>query len=111
MTIVCLAFVGKTNEPVYVQTTDSDDSESLQLHSIGSFLLLLSPFIFLFVVHCALDIIDEKRGKKTPTSPSSTEMYLGQLYSVEDYRVYVLPLRDNANLTNLCLGLVTVPTP
>lgn len=35
MPIVCLAFVGKTNEPMYVHTADSDDADSLQLHSIG----------------------------------------------------------------------------
>mmetsp|Transcript_16073 Transcript_16073/g.16812 ORF Transcript_16073/g.16812 Transcript_16073/m.16812 type:complete len:149 (+) Transcript_16073:40-486(+) len=73
MQIVCLAYVGKTNEPIFVYTTDSDDSESLQLHSI---------------VHCALDIVDEKRGKRTSTTLPSTDMYLGQLYSVEDYRVF-----------------------
>lgn len=50
----------------------------------------LLSIISIFLVHCALDIIDEKRGKKvtTTTAPISTDMYLGQLYAVEDYRVY-----------------------
>lgn len=70
MSISCLAFIGKSNEPMFVYT-DSDDSESLQLHSI---------------VHCALDILEERKGKKTSTS-SSTDMFLGQLYAIEDFRV------------------------
>jgi hypothetical protein len=72
MTISCLAFIGKSNEPMFVYT-DSDDSESLQLHSI---------------VHCALDILEERKGKKTSnTTTSPTYMFLGQLYAVEDFRV------------------------
>jgi hypothetical protein len=76
MTISCLAFIGKSNEPMFVHT-DSDDSESLQLHSI---------------VHSALDILEERKGKKAaPVSSSSSSptdtMFLGQLYAIEDYRV------------------------
>ena len=55
--------------------TDCDDSESLQLHSIA---------------HCALDILEERKGKKAPNnagSSSSSDMFLGQLYAIEDFRV------------------------
>lgn len=66
-----MAFIGKSNEPMFVYT-DSDDAESLQLHSI---------------VHCALDILEEKKGKKTSGNSSSSEMFVGQLYAIEDFRV------------------------
>ena len=51
------------------------ESENLQLHSI---------------IHCALDNIDEKKGKKTSTSSAANnaDMYFSQLYCVEDYRVF-----------------------
>jgi hypothetical protein len=52
-----------------------------------SLLRISSSYLTVSPVHCALDIIDEKRGKKASSGPSSTDMYLGQLYSVEDYRV------------------------
>mmetsp|Transcript_13322 Transcript_13322/g.21824 ORF Transcript_13322/g.21824 Transcript_13322/m.21824 type:complete len:152 (-) Transcript_13322:170-625(-) len=75
MSISCLAFIGKSNEPMFVYT-DSDDSDSLQLHMHS-------------IVHCALDILEERKGKKTSnTSSSSTEMFLGQLYAIEDFRVF-----------------------
>lgn len=48
MPIVCLTVVGKSNEPLFIYT-EADESGTLQLHSI---------------VHCSLDIVEERRGKR-----------------------------------------------
>lgn len=48
MTVYCIAFVGKNNEPIFV-AANVEESEALQLQ---------------YIAHSALDIIDEKRGKR-----------------------------------------------
>ena len=49
MTVYCVAFVGKNNEPIFV-SSNVEESEALQLQ---------------YIAHSALDVIDEKRGKKS----------------------------------------------
>mmetsp|Transcript_17897 Transcript_17897/g.17966 ORF Transcript_17897/g.17966 Transcript_17897/m.17966 type:complete len:143 (-) Transcript_17897:100-528(-) len=67
-----LAIIGKLNEPLFLHTSRAvSDAESLE---------------FQYLMHNALDIIEEKRGKKSSTS--SLDMYFGQLYPVEDYRIF-----------------------
>lgn len=54
MPIVCLSFVGKTNEPMFVHTNDGvDESESLQVGLVSfliSVILTFYSFIALFTV-------------------------------------------------------------
>ncbi|EAL61148.1 hypothetical protein ACTFIW_007027 [Dictyostelium discoideum] len=70
--IVCVAIVGKGNNPLFIQDFSSSitDENKLKLH---------------YIVHCSLDIIEDKPGsnKKLPS-----DMYLGLLYPTEDYKVY-----------------------
>jgi len=71
MKIVCVAVVGKANNPLYIKTFDPT-VEGLKFH---------------YIVHTSLDIVEEKvlpanGGKK------STDLYLGMLCPTEDYKVY-----------------------
>ncbi|EFA80661.1 trafficking protein particle complex subunit 2-like protein [Heterostelium album PN500] len=68
--IVCVAVVGKANDPLYFQDFSGGTEENrLKLH---------------YIVHCSLDIIEDKPGVKKV----SNDMYLGLLYPTEDYKVY-----------------------
>eukprot|EP00899_Mesostigma_viride_P016502 jgi/Mesvir1/24853/Mv22089-RA.1 len=70
--IVCVAVVGPANNPLYLKTfTDGDESETLKFH---------------YIVHCSLDVVDEKAV--LPKKGGSTDTYLGLLYPTEDYKVY-----------------------
>lgn len=71
MTIFCVALVGKNNEPLYYFSKE-DTAESLHLQMI---------------VHSCLDVIEERRKKATQTS-AAFDMYLGQLFPIEDYRTF-----------------------
>eukprot|EP01132_Coremiostelium_polycephalum_P000526 gene526-664_t len=70
--IVCVSIVGKGNNPLFIQDYSSGLSEEnkLKLH---------------YIVHCSLDIIEEKPGS---TKKQVGDMYLGLLYLTEDYKVY-----------------------
>ncbi|CAI5487580.1 unnamed protein product [Closterium sp. Naga37s-1] len=68
--IVCVGIVGQANNPLYLQ----------------SFLEADDPLKFHFIVHCSLDVIDERVS--TPRRGGANEPYLGLLYPTEDYRVY-----------------------
>eukprot|EP00249_Psilotum_nudum_P002501 c15571_g1_i1 orf=124-597(+) len=70
--IVCAAVVGQHNNPLYIQSfTDGDDA--LKFH---------------YIVHCSLDVIDEKVNNPKRTGAALNETFLGLLYPTEDYRVY-----------------------
>lgn len=71
MTIFCVAYVGKANEPLYYYCKE-DTSEYLHLQMI---------------VHGCLDIVEERK-KRAVLSTASFEMYLGQLFPIEDYRTF-----------------------
>ncbi|CAI5515281.1 unnamed protein product [Closterium sp. Naga37s-1] len=68
--IVCVGIVGQANNPLYLQ----------------SFLEADDPLKFHFIVHCSLDVIDERVS--TPRRGGANEPYLGLLYPTEDFRVY-----------------------
>eukprot|EP01041_Mallomonas_annulata_P012757 gene12757-26869_t len=69
-----LAIIGKLNEPLFLYSTPRNENiESDYLH-------------MQYLLHNALDVIEERRGKRSPTS--ILDMYLGQLYPVEDYRIF-----------------------
>jgi|LauGreDrversion2_3_1035106.scaffolds.fasta_scaffold29998_1 trafficking protein particle complex subunit 2 len=79
MSIVAFGIIGKHNEPLYIRihslSTDdvNADSESLCLQSI---------------IFTSLDVIEEKRGKKQVPSAIIGDNFLGQLFVIEDYRIY-----------------------
>ncbi|KYQ92354.1 trafficking protein particle complex subunit 2-like protein [Tieghemostelium lacteum] len=70
--VVCVAIIGKGNNPLFIQefATGLTDENKLKLH---------------YIVHCSLDIIEDKPGN---TKKLSSELYLGLLYPTEDYKVY-----------------------
>jgi hypothetical protein len=77
--ITAISFIGKSNEPQFFFTEEQDASEVLNLQMI---------------VYGALDAVTEKRKKpssaaanaSTSTAPES--LYLGNLYCIDDYKVY-----------------------
>ncbi|KAL8540062.1 hypothetical protein ACS0TY_001594 [Phlomoides rotata] len=85
--IVCLAVVGHQNNPLYIQSfTESDDA--LKLHHI---------------VHCSLDVVDERVNNPKKASPTINEAFLGLLYPTENYKVY-------GYLTNTKVKFILVTT-
>ncbi|KAG6478309.1 trafficking protein particle complex subunit 2-like protein [Zingiber officinale] len=70
--IACVAVVGHQNNPLYLQSfTGADDA--LKLHHI---------------VHCSLDVIDERVNNPKRSVITLNESYLGLLYPTESYKVY-----------------------
>ncbi|GAM21539.1 hypothetical protein SAMD00019534_047140 [Acytostelium subglobosum LB1] len=68
--IVFVAIVGKDNDPLFIHDySGGSEDNKLKLH---------------YIVHCALDIIEDKPGTKR----ISNEMYLGLLYPTDEYKVY-----------------------
>ncbi|CAM9975519.1 unnamed protein product [Ascophyllum nodosum] len=79
--IVCIAVVGRKNEPLFLRTyTDADGEEEEEdathrLHNI---------------VHSSLDVVGDKKAKKRPSGVTDalTDMFLGHLCPIDEYRVY-----------------------
>ncbi|KAJ8498010.1 hypothetical protein OPV22_008562 [Ensete ventricosum] len=70
--IVCVAVIGHQNNPLYLQSfTEADDA--LKLHHI---------------VHCSLDVVDERVNNPKKSGPTLNETFLGMLYPTENYKVY-----------------------
>ncbi|XP_011046663.1 PREDICTED: trafficking protein particle complex subunit 2-like protein isoform X2 [Populus euphratica] len=69
--IVCVAIFGRQNNPLYIQSfTEADDV--LELHHI---------------VHCSLDVVDERVNNLKKSGPMLNETFLGLLYPTEIYKV------------------------
>ncbi|RDY14022.1 Trafficking protein particle complex subunit 2-like protein, partial [Mucuna pruriens] len=85
--IVCVAVVGHQNNPLYIQSfTEADDA--LKLHHI---------------VHCSLDVVDERVNNPKKSGPMLNETFLGLLYPIENYKVY-------GYLTNTKVKFILVTT-
>ncbi|KAL2254896.1 UNVERIFIED_CONTAM: Trafficking protein particle complex subunit 2-like protein [Sesamum indicum] len=85
--IVCIAVVGHQNNPLYIQSfTEADDA--LKLHHI---------------VHCSLDVVDERVNNPKKSGPTLNETFLGLLYPTENYKVY-------GYLTNTKVKFILVTT-
>eukprot|EP01114_Cavostelium_apophysatum_P006749 TRINITY_DN18200_c0_g1_i1.p1 TRINITY_DN18200_c0_g1~~TRINITY_DN18200_c0_g1_i1.p1 ORF type:complete len:157 (-),score=15.79 TRINITY_DN18200_c0_g1_i1:48-497(-) len=78
MKIACVAVVGKQNNPLYIRSFDP----------------LVEGLKFHYVVHTALDVIEDRDSAPPPTptpnapKPKGNDMYMGLLCPTEDYRVY-----------------------
>lgn len=64
---VCVAIIGKNNAPRFFSCLDSDNELELQ-----------------YEVHAALDVVEERLS----AVKDSKELYLGQLYSTETYKIF-----------------------
>lgn len=91
MVIHCLAFVGKQNEPLFVHVDPTTMASDSTATSTTTTMYLES------IIHASLDIIEERRQRKQPANAagssggggsSASEMFMGQLFVVEDYRVF-----------------------
>eukprot|EP01104_Vermistella_antarctica_P019145 TRINITY_DN7364_c0_g1_i1.p1 TRINITY_DN7364_c0_g1~~TRINITY_DN7364_c0_g1_i1.p1 ORF type:complete len:142 (-),score=34.53 TRINITY_DN7364_c0_g1_i1:27-452(-) len=69
--IACVAVVGRGNNPLYIRSFSSQTDE-LKFH---------------YIVHTALDIIEDAKTLKLKDG-SSPECFLGLLYPTEDFKVY-----------------------
>jgi len=79
--IVCAAVIGPANNPLHLQTFVSD----------------VDPLRFHFIVHCALDVVDERLSNRSKGS-SGGDSFLGLLYLSEDYRIYGYVTNTRAKL-------------
>ncbi|XP_024393395.1 uncharacterized protein [Physcomitrium patens] len=70
--IVCVAVVGHNNNPLYLQSFVDDDN-TLKFH---------------YIVHCSLDVIEEKVSNSKRAGVNLNETFLGLLYPTEDYKVF-----------------------
>ncbi|CAG7873461.1 unnamed protein product [Brassica rapa] len=85
--IVCVAVVGHQNNPLYIQSfTEAEDA--LKLHHI---------------VHCSLDVIDERVNNPSKSGTTLNEAFLGLLYPALNYKVY-------GYLTNTKVKFIMVTT-
>ncbi|ESQ45990.1 hypothetical protein EUTSA_v10000369mg [Eutrema salsugineum] len=85
--IVCVSVVGHQNNPLYIQSfTDGDDA--LKLHHI---------------VHCSLDVIQERVNNPKKSGSILNEAFLGLLYPTLNYKVY-------GYLTNTKVKFILVTT-
>ncbi|XP_063681861.1 trafficking protein particle complex subunit 2-like protein [Bolinopsis microptera] len=67
---VCIAILTKDNCPLYLTCENTEDS--LKMH---------------FLVHTSIDVIEEKLNS-TKAANDPRDLYLGQLYPNEDYRIF-----------------------
>ncbi|KMZ62719.1 Trafficking protein particle complex subunit 2-like protein [Zostera marina] len=70
--IVCVAVIGQQNNPLFLQSFTQEDDD-LKLHHI---------------VHCSLDVIDERVNNPKRSGIAVNEAFLGLLYPTESYKVY-----------------------
>ncbi|XP_047941988.1 trafficking protein particle complex subunit 2-like protein [Salvia hispanica] len=85
--IVCVAVVGHQNNPLYIQSFTKGD-DSLKLHHI---------------VHCSLDVVDERANNPKKSGLITNETFLGLLNPTENYKVY-------GYLTNTKVKFILVST-
>ncbi|PWA83955.1 hypothetical protein CTI12_AA161890 [Artemisia annua] len=83
----CKLYSRLLNNPLYIQSfTEGDDA--LKLHHI---------------VHCSLDVVDERVNNPKKSGPMLNETFLGLLYPTENYKVY-------GYLTNTKVKFILVTT-
>ncbi|XP_001603539.1 trafficking protein particle complex subunit 2-like protein [Nasonia vitripennis] len=68
---VCVAVIGKDNSPKYIKCTD--EANALQFH---------------YKVHTSIDIVEEKLNIGNKTAVDVRELFLGMLYSTEEYKIF-----------------------
>lgn len=73
--IACAAVLGQTNNLLYLEAFQSKDKQEDVLK-------------FHYIVHCALDAIEEKVAAPRKAPGEIFDTYLGMLYPTEDYKVY-----------------------
>lgn len=86
---VCAAVIGQTSQPLYLETFQPEQAvtgDALTFH---------------YLVHCALDGVEEKLTATRKAPQQAGDSFLGLLYSTEDYHVY-------GYLTNTRIKLITV---
>ncbi|KAL0024525.1 hypothetical protein WJX79_000831 [Trebouxia sp. C0005] len=73
--IVCAAVLGQTNNPLYLEVFQSKgkQEDALKFH---------------YIMHCALDAVEEKVAAPRKAPGEVFDTYLGMLYPTEDFKVY-----------------------
>jgi hypothetical protein len=83
--IVCAAVVGPANNPLFLASNLRGAQAAAGYHDAPD----EDPIRFHYIVHCALDVVDERLGGGAPAGETSKgDAYLGMLYPTEDFRVY-----------------------
>ena len=58
---------------------------------------------FTYIVHTSLDVVEERLNSTSRNTGDMRELYLGQLYPTEDYKVYPFPF-----FLGCCCALVSL---
>ncbi len=87
MSISCVAYIGRYNEPLYFFSTE-ETVESLHLQMI---------------VQSSLDVMEERK-KKASSSAAPFEMSMGQLFPIEDYKIYGCYFNTHNKTVLVCDG-------
>jgi trafficking protein particle complex subunit 2 len=61
------------NNPLYLHFESEHEEDALKFH---------------YIVHCALDAVEEKASQPRKTPGDAVDSYLGMLYPAEDFKVY-----------------------
>jgi trafficking protein particle complex subunit 2 len=83
--IVCAAVVGPANNPLFLASNLREpQAGGAAYHGAPE----EDPIRFHYIVHCALDVVDERLGGGVTDASTKGDAYLGMLYPTEDFRVY-----------------------
>ena len=75
MPILSCMVIGKYNEPLFCHTEVDNAEDSLYLQMVS---------------HSSLDIIEEKRKKYSSSAAGTSDLYLGHLLTISDYKSFGL---------------------
>eukprot|EP00736_Rhodelphis_marinus_P011863 Rmarinus@m.2271 len=83
--VACVAVIGQENNPLFIKVFDPVDPSDAAFQNVDFGLR------YHFIVHSALDVIEEKWACRSNAQQKHThpqDSYLGMLYPTEDHRVY-----------------------
>jgi hypothetical protein len=90
MPIRSIAFIGKSSEPLFVYSVNTDTNGAVVLQEES-------------IIHSAIDIFEEKRGKKLSASTTSTtDLYLGHILTISRSKLYGLSSNTNTKIVIVC---------
>jgi len=78
MAILAVMFIGKQSDPMFFYSDEDSGSDAPTAEALNKQL----------AVHCALDIVDERRKKASSSAPAAMDLYFGQLLQVDEYKVF-----------------------
>ncbi|XP_042003717.1 trafficking protein particle complex subunit 2-like protein [Salvia splendens] len=101
--IVCVAVVGHQNNPLYIQSFTKGDDSLLRISILNVEGCSYHSLKRHHIVHCSLDVVDERVNNPKKSGLIINETFLGLLNPTENYKVY-------GYLTNTKVKFILVTT-